>query len=70
MEIKVYRMENLELRFASNEEEIQRLNDMCLKEQCEYLFTINDEQSLYSTFNDFSSTEKIIKTNCTNKSYN
>lgn len=53
MEIKVYRMmENFELIFTSNEEEIQRLNEMCLKEKCEYLFTINDEQSLYSTFND------------------
>lgn len=47
MEIKVYRMENFELKFASKEEEIKLLNDMCFKEKCEYLFTINNEQSLY-----------------------
>lgn len=41
-------MENFELKFASKEE-IEMLNDMCLKEKCEYLFTINNEQSLYFT---------------------
>lgn len=49
MEIKVYRMENLELKFVSKEEEIKMLNDMFLKEKREYLFTINNEQSLYFT---------------------
>lgn len=40
-------MENFELKFVSKEEEIKVLNDMCFKEKCEYLFTINNEQSLY-----------------------
>lgn len=52
MEIKVYRMENFELRFASKEEEIKMLNDMCFKGKCEYLFTINNEQSLYFKISD------------------
>lgn len=47
MEIKVYRMENFELKFASKEEEIKLLNDICFKGKCEYLFTINNEKSLY-----------------------
>ena len=47
MKIRVYRMENFELKFVSKEEEIKVLNDMCFEEKCEYLFTINNEQSLY-----------------------
>ena len=47
MKINVYRMENFELKFVSKEEEIKVLNDMCFEEKCEYLFTINNEQSLY-----------------------
>lgn len=52
MEIKVYRMENFELKFASKEEEIKLLNDMCFKGKCEYLFTINNEKSLYFKISD------------------
>lgn len=52
MEIKVYRMENLELRFASKEEEIKMLNDICFKGKCEYLFTINNEKILYFKISD------------------
>ena len=52
MEIKVYRMENFELKFASKEEEINLLNDMCFQGKCEYLFTINNEQILYFKISD------------------
>ncbi len=52
MEIKVYRMENLELKFASKEEEIKMLNDMCFQGKCEYLFTINNEKNLYFKISD------------------
>lgn len=51
MEIKVYRMENLELKFASKEE-IKVLNDMRFKGKCEYLFTINNEKNLYFKISD------------------
>lgn len=52
MEIKVYRMENFELKFVSKEEEIKVLNDMCFKGKCEYLFTINNEKKLYFKISD------------------
>ena len=52
MEIKVYRMENFELKFASKEEEIKLLNDMCFQGKCEYLFTINNEKNLYFKISD------------------
>ena len=48
MEVRAYKLKTGELIFVNTEEEIQLLSYIYLNEQCEYLFTINNEQNIYS----------------------